>query len=422
MSGSYDTKVVDSLRDVSDAELDEVTAGANLFLDRRWLRIFETVELSTLVRGEAPLRYVTVRSGGALVAVCPFLTTRSPTIITLYSLEKFFFTSWKANLARMNPKSASWARWLARAAEAYRRMARLLRTGVEGWVLAAGPLSSRGGIACRATDPAELRRIHEAVVKALQDVSRTERLPLCFFCLEAHDPLRDALKEDGFEELFFTYDNRIDTEVRDFDAYFDRFPGKPRRNFKSELRRVEREGYRFEVVRDFASIAPRIEQFYTTTYSKYGTEYPFMPADFWRRVQQSMGPGAEAVVAYRGEELVGFSLLLHKGDEMFVYRTGRPPKVDGQEPPVYFNLVFYEPIRRAVELKVKRIWMSGGAWEAKKRRGAIGFPLYNSFWFPTARSRVVLGKFLSIYSGMSFKQVSRVVALPEKEPPEEPAP
>ncbi|HVE87364.1 MAG TPA: peptidogalycan biosysnthesis protein [Myxococcales bacterium] len=415
MSNGYDTKVVDSLRDISDAELDQVTAGSNLFLDRRWLRIFEAVDFSTLVRGEAPLRHVTVRSGDTLVAVCPFLTSRSPTIITQYSLEKFFFTSWKANLARMNPESASWSRWLARAAEGYRRMARLLRTGVEGWVLAGGPLSFRGGIACRATDPAETRRIHQAVLKALQDVSRAERLPLCFYCVEAHDPLRDALREGGFEELFFTFDNRIDTELRDLDEYFDRFPGKPRRHFKYEIRRVESQGYRFQLVSDYASIAPQIEKFYTATYSKYGEGHPFLPADFWRQLQQSLGPRSEAVVAFRGEEPTGFSMLLHKAEEMFVYRIGRPPREDGQEPPVYFSLLFYEPIKRAVELKVKRLWLSGGAWEGKRRRGARGYPLYNCFWFPNARSRVVLGSFLSLYSRMSFKQVSRVVARPEQE-------
>ena len=104
-----------------------------------------------------------------------------------YSLEKFFFVSWQEELLRMNPESARWIRPVSAAVNAYRRLARLLGTGVEGWVLAVSPLTFRGGIAHSARTEEEAAHIHEHTLAALQAVARSERLPLCFYGIEADD-------------------------------------------------------------------------------------------------------------------------------------------------------------------------------------------------------------------------------------------
>src|SRR5512137_3055131 len=89
----FHTSIVDSLKSFSDADLDPVTTSSTIFLDRRWFRLIDAVDLPHLARGELTLHYVVVSSNSELVAVCPFIISRSQTIFFRYSLEKFFFVS-----------------------------------------------------------------------------------------------------------------------------------------------------------------------------------------------------------------------------------------------------------------------------------------------------------------------------------------
>jgi predicted N-acyltransferase len=325
----YRTRIVDSLAGFADAELDRVTAGASIFLDRRWFRLLETQDLAGLCRGELSLRYVIASADDGLVALCPFLVTRSQSITYVYSLEKLFFTSWPAQLERMNPASASWSRRIGQLTEGYRRLMRALGAGSEGWVLATSPLSFRGGVACQELPAAERQEVDDVILATLQDVARTERLPLCVNSIAEASPLREALARRGFAEVFYMFDNGLDLEGPRFDDYLGRFKGEVRKSFKYEMRGVEKRGYRFEVRRDYAALAPEIAASYSATYSKYGDDHFLHPARFWVDLERALGANAEAVVAFHGDTPAGFCMLLHKAEEMFTYRVGRFPGPDG---------------------------------------------------------------------------------------------
>src|SRR5690348_17130529 len=92
------TRVQDSLGDLDDAALDHLTGTASVFFDRRWLRMLEMLPLSDVVGGKVALRYVVASRGGQPVGLCPFLVTRSRSIYSFYSLEKFFFSSLRRHL------------------------------------------------------------------------------------------------------------------------------------------------------------------------------------------------------------------------------------------------------------------------------------------------------------------------------------
>ncbi|WP_437591661.1 peptidogalycan biosysnthesis protein [Sorangium sp. So ce1000] len=411
------TTICTSLDAVDDAELDHVTADADVFLDRRWLRMLDALDLTTLVRGELSLRYVLVRDGTRLIAVCPFLVTRSRSIYYHYSLEKFFFVSWQDELVRMNPESARWSRWVVQAVNAYRAFARASRSGIDGWVLAASPLSYRGGIATAPLDPAAVQEAHRAVLDALKDEARKERLPLCFYGVDAgRAELRRSLRGSGFEEVFLVYDNRLDTDFKTFDDYLARFQSKERKAFRRDMRQVGEAGIQFTVTSNWGSLGGDFERLYETTYSKYGEEHFRHPESFWAQLERHLGPRTEAIVARNGSTVVGFTSLLHKGDDLWVYRIGRTEEQGLDDAPLYFSLVFYEPIKRAVALGAKRIWLSGGTWKTKRRRGAVGQPLYSYMWFPSSWSRALLMPYLSLFSKISHAEMTKVVAPPR--PPE----
>ena len=398
-------RVLDSLSSHGDTQLDRVTASSGVFFDRRWYRMLDELDLEALVRGELKLRYVVVTSGTEPIAICPFIVTRSPSIYFFYSLKRFFFTTWQAELLRLNPARAGFIRWVSGIVATYLAFARATGAGTEGWVLAVSPLSHRGEISMAAMGEEEARQVREAVIDTLQEVSKSENLPLCFFGVQQEkQPLRQALLEREFAELFLIYDNLLELPVRSFREYLDLFRSDARRLFQREIKQAAEAGIRFESTRDLGAISTHLERLYLATYSRYGEEHFNHPASFWSALGRFLSPQAEAIVAYRGMEPVGFSALLHKGEDLYFWRVGRTYDGTAGEAPVYFNLAFYEPVKRALDLGAKRIWLGSGAWEAKRRRGAAGHAIYSYIWFPRRWARWVLMPYLETFTRISQEQ------------------
>lgn len=403
----FTVRVLSSLDSFSDEQLDRVTATASVFFDRRWFRMLDRLDLAPLVRGEIALRYVVASRSAEPVALCPFFVTRSRSIYFFYSLEKFFFTSWQAELLRLDPTRAGWIRWVSRVVAAYRALARATGAGTDGWVLAGSPLSHRGDIAVAPMPDADERRARDAVIKQLEEIARHENLPLCFFGVqEQQADLRQTLVARGFEELFLVHDNLLEVRAQTFDDYLGQFRSDARRLFNREMKQARSSGVRFEITSDLDQLSDRLARLYDATYSKYGDEHFHHPASFWAALGRYVSPHAEALVAYSGREPVGFSLLLNKQGELWFYRVGRTYDGPVGEAPVYFNLAFYEPVKRAIELGARRIWLGAGAWEAKRRRGAVGSALYSYLWFPRRWARVVLMPYLKTFTQISREQMS----------------
>jgi predicted N-acyltransferase len=410
MDGGWDemdftARVLDSLTSFTDEQLDRVTATAGVFFDRRWFRMLDALDLESLLRGKIAMKYVVVTRDKQPVAVSPFIVTRSESIYFFYSLKKFFFTSWQSELLRMNPEKAAFIRWIGGVVSAYLGFARATGAGTEGWVLAVSPISHRGDVAIAPMPANDEQAVREKVIDSLQDVAKNENLPLSFFGVQQEkNSLRQALIRREFAELFLIYDNVLELPVSSFAEYLDLFRSDARRLFNREMKQAREAGIQFSITRDLDEVSTALERLYDATYSKYGEEHFHHPASFWSALGRHVAPHAEALVAHRDGEPVGFSALLHKNDDLYFWRVGRSYDGEVADTPVYFNLAFYEPVKRALELGAKRLWLGSGAWEAKRRRGAVGHALFSYIWFPRRWSRWVLMPYLDNFSRISQEQ------------------
>jgi hypothetical protein len=393
-----------SLSHLSDAALDALTAGASVFFGRRWLRMLDAVDLASLVRGDLSLRYAIVSQRGVPIALCPFFITRSKSIHPHYSLEKFFFTSWKADLERINPDSSSWSGLAVTVAEIYRRLAWVSGAGANGGVVVASPLSLRGGVLCTPQPAPVAQQARRLLIEGLRELAASERCPLYFYGVaEEEAALREALTAASFQEIFLFYDNVVDVPGERIEDYLGQFKSDARRLLKKEMAQARSGGVRFERISRLGEMGEQLERFYEVTYSQYGKEHFCHPAWFWAALERHVVPEAEAVVAVEGAAPVGFSLLLHKQEEMWFYRVGRA-ETGATASALYFNLAFYEPIRRAYELGARRLWLGPGAHETKRRRGARRHAIYGYLWIPGRWSRTVLQPYISVFSRLSRAQ------------------
>ncbi|QDE90510.1 GNAT family N-acetyltransferase [Myxococcus xanthus] len=391
-------KFHDSVSHLSDAELDALTSESSVFFGRRWFRMLDAVDLSAMARGELSLRYAIAYQQGTPVALCPCFITRSKTIYTPYSLEHFLFTSWKKGFAN----GPAWSRVAIAAADLYRNVAWRTGAGFDGGVFVTSPLSMRSSIHCAAQSLDVAKQARELILQGLRELATSERLPLYFYGVERDDTtLREALTSATFQEIFIYDDNVMDVPGDSFDAYLGQFKSDVRRVLKKEMAHARDAGVRFERVSRMGEMAEQLERFYEVTYSKYGSEHLRHPSTFWAALDQHVSPEAEAVVAYQNGDPIGFSLLLHKNDEMWFYRVGRA-EAGASETPLYFNLAFYEPLRRAYELGVKKLWLGASGYETKRRRGARRHGLYSYLWIPGRWSRTVLQPYVSAYSRVAM--------------------
>jgi predicted N-acyltransferase len=391
----------DSVRHLSDERLDALTASANVFFGRHWLRMLDAVDLSSLVRGEVSARYAIVSQRDTPIALCPFFVTRSKTIHPHYSLEKFFFTHWKEDLERLDPDSRRWSTLAVTVADTYRALAWRVGAGVHGAVVVASPLSLRGGILCASPATEAARRAREMIIKGLQALAESEGCPLYFYGVDqAQTALREALTEASFQQLFLFDDNVIEVRGSALEDYLGQFKSDARRLLKKEMAQARAAGVRFERVSQWGEMGAWWERFYEVTYSQYGQEHFRHPAQFWADLARHVSPQAQAVVALQGSEPIGFSLLLYKQEELWFWRVGRA-ETGATETPLYFNLAFYEPMRRAYELGARRFWLGPGGYETKRRRGARREAVHGFLWIPRRRSRMILGPYLSLFSRLN---------------------
>ncbi|NTX62450.1 GNAT family N-acetyltransferase [Myxococcus sp. CA051A] len=388
-------KFHDSVRHLNDEALDVLTSESSVFFGRRWLRMLDAVDLPFMVRGELSLRYAIVSQGEVPVALAPCFITRSQNIYTPYALEKFFFSSWKKGFANAGGLS----RVAVTVADLYHSLARLTGAGIDGGVFVTSPLSMRSGIICSPQSPELARQARELILQGLRELATSERLPLYFYGVDGDDAaLREALNSTSFQEVFIYDDNVIDVPPGEsLDAYLGQFKSDARRFLKKEMAHVRDAGVSFERVSRMGEMGELLERFYEVTYSKYGSEHIRHPPAFWSAIEQHVSPEAEAVVGYQGGEPIGFSLLLQKHDEVWFYRVGRA-EAGASETPLYFNLGFYEPLRRAYELGARKLWLGPSAYETKRRRGARRHPLFSYLWIPGRWPRTVLQPYVSAYS------------------------
>jgi predicted N-acyltransferase len=408
-------EVVTSLAAFSDAELDRVTRSSCLQLSRPWLRLVDAIDLQPLIGETVQLRYVIARRAGELIGLCPFFIAAHPSVRFANSFEKAFFTGLKDELLRGADASPELVRWLMLFLRQYRRLLHLLRIRTDGWLLAVSPLSFRGGIPTVTLDDFQRRAVQAAIIARLKQLAAAENLPLCLMCVPGEDePLRQCARAQGLEELFLSYDLYIPlpgTRVDDFLAAQTR---KRRARIRNEMKHQQRNGVTLQPLADWNDFAPEMTRMYENVYAQYGEHFSYPPA-LWRALSQQLGAQAQAIVARKGDETLGFTTLLHDGKrdgDLMVYRIGRRSAEETDR--IYFDLVFYEPLRRAYALGCKRLWVGAGAFAGKLHRGAVGHPLFAYMWLPTPRARLLLLPYLRRLTNYVAKQLE-YVGQPHKE-------
>lgn len=399
-----------------DDALGEITADGNTFASLEWYRFLERLELSEIVGGQVRLAYAAVYADDQPVCVCPVLRARGQGLYFAYSIRRYYFEHWIEKSLRRHPQVDRQFARLLRGVTWYRRALEWSGTPLNDCLFVGSPLCARSHIPVAPSSVASRSAVYRCLLKCLQRESLRTRVPLWFFCVPGEaSRLAESLTASGFGRSFLFHDNFVDVRgLRRFSDYLWTFRRPVRRVFLRELRNVERAGFDFTLSNDLTDCADTVADICVRRGDPRATNTLRHPVEFWRELGDAFGPRAEAVLAERQQDTLGFHVMLRseRRGELWSYRMGRSTRGPTRCSSFASALAFHEPIRRAIALGYRRVWLGPTAYEAKRFRGARQIPLYNYFWFPRKWDRWVLMPYLAQFGHIVREQFARSIDRP----------
>jgi uncharacterized protein len=180
--------------------------------------------------------------------------------------------------------------------------------------------------------------------------------------------LRRALRAAGFAEFFSGWHCVLDVPWHDFGGYLGSRSAGRRKQVVRERRELADAAISFSVTGLDMRDADRLAILEAAVHARHGNAIDVGVAASRLRGLAEAIPDAVLIQARRDGQRLGFLVLLPWHDRLCLANVGLDRRAAGRLP-VYFGLMFYEPISLAVATGAVRLDYGLGSTEAKTSRG-----------------------------------------------------
>lgn len=412
------TSLVTDLSTISDESLSEITADGHSFSSAEWYRLVSGTDISRLTGGDVRLGFAVTTENDRPVSLVPLMRIRGRGAYFAYSIRRYYFERWMEELLRQHPSPKGAFSRLLRGVKSYKWLLERSGTPIDDCLIVGSPLALRGHVPVSPSAESPRGSIYSSLITTLQKYSRRHQLPLWFFGIVGErGRLAQSLERFGCQRTFMFHDNVVELDdYRRFSDYLQSFRKSTRRAFTRELLSTERAGFDFTHTDEVETVAEELADLHARCHSRVGDSQVHHPREFWSNMGHIFGPRAEAIFAHDRDKTLGFHVLIRneRRGEMWTYRAGRVETGQPRERIINSSLCFYEPIRRAIALGYRRLWLGPASYEAKALRGARQVPVYNYFWFPRHWDRWMLMPYLEQFGEISRQQINRALERPTR--------
>jgi hypothetical protein len=352
-------QLVSGVREVPCAEWNALVGEESPFLEWGWLASLEEAGCVGERSGWAA-RPLVAREHGRLVAACP--------VYVKGHSEGEFVYDW------------SWADAAQRAGLAYYPK---LLVGV--------PFTPVTGARVLTASGADRAALLADAARALVSLCRANRLSGVHvnFC---RDDERAAFEAEGFHpRLGFQY-HWHNAGCASFDDYLARLRSKRRNQVKRERRSLAEQDV---AIRSYVGdeigdelFAPMFEV-YRVTVDNHPWGRRYLNRRFFALLREHFRARLCFIVARRGEEIVGGTVNVQKGDALYGRYWGALVPL----PNLHFNVSYYAGIAHCIERGLAR-FEPGAGGEYKQLRGFDATPTWSCHWLADARFAEAVAKFL----------------------------
>lgn len=218
----------------------------------------------------------------------------------------------------------------------------------------------------------DTEQIRELLAWALQYAASADVASISFpFVDEGDAELRRILGSGGYHGHLSAEYAILDLPVGGWDAYLASLPGKRRRRVLADARQLQASDVTSRMVPLSECNLPELGRLEAQLMSKYGVDWSSQQTVVaLESAIRRFGDGVSVVLSEIHGTLVGFVVLHRWRDSWYTRQAGFSYDVP-EHPPLYFETMYYRPIREAEGLGVKRIFFGSGSEEAKQSRGCI---------------------------------------------------
>jgi predicted N-acyltransferase len=337
--------LADSIGYVDPVRWDTLTAGASLFLQRRYLAVLEAHGPENLEP-----RYALIHRGRTPVAAVAMQ------LVTVAGTRFMKPGSGRRRLLR---------RALTPAAEALRER-----------VLVCGNLLTWGFHAAAFAPGVAPAEVWPAIAEAMYRVRRAERLAGSTDFALVKDLAAAEMAEAGALRRFSYRPVESDPnmvlalapEWRGYEDYLAALTGKYRNAAKKIQKDLAQAGCTLGALKEVAAHAERLHALYLGVVDNAAVRPVTLPATFFPALAEAMGEDFRCVAVRRAHDLVGFISILKDGDTAVAYYIGFD-RASGVGNTVYLALL-HAVIGEAIALSCRRVSFGRTALEPKAGLGA----------------------------------------------------
>lgn len=156
-----------------------------------------------------------------------------------------------------------------------------------------------------------------------------------------------------------------------FEEYLSSLKYKTRKNANREIKKLHKNNIKIDRLtefKEFSTILSRLSSNLLSRYEEKKTNY--YSASFYENLNDNFTKGNAIVfVASKNNKILGYSLFLRKGKNLDGFRCGFDYQIQEKNDYAYFNLVYYSPIKWAIQEGIKKIYYRYTNDKVKIKRG-----------------------------------------------------
>ncbi|MBL0714610.1 MAG: GNAT family N-acetyltransferase [Desulfosarcina sp.] len=237
------------------------------------------------------------------------------------------------------------------------------------------------------SDPAAAQKKLQTLLGAIHDHGCRGKMPVAFTKVSGDD--REAirlLRRNGYTRIIaapLAYMDIVWSSFSDYRKDTSRISKNLRRKINWEVNRNRKEGIEIVVLENLRGYEDRLYRLLTLNAARHNMAVPTFDRNFFKVLSENMPNEARVYAAFKKGELVGMSLFMAHGAIWHALLVGIDHHLTGNDL-TYFNIVFYRPIRDAIEAQCKRIYYGNSLYEPKIRRGCQLLRVY-TYYKPYSR-------------------------------------
>ncbi len=183
--------------------------------------------------------------------------------------------------------------------------------------------------------------------------------------------LTQILTKRGYYKTYSLPLNYIDIIWSSFDDYkksISKEHSSMKKTVSREVNENRKAGIEIKELQDFENNWERLYELLKMNHGKHNTNSFTLKQDYILQLKKNFGSDAVFFTALKGEDIIGVCIELKKNNNAALTRVGIDHEISKNDL-THFNIAFYEPIKKAIEAGIEKIFYGNAFYEMKKRRG-----------------------------------------------------